>query len=101
MKIKFLQNTKENRDYLESLPKLYLIGCWAHWGVMEFPFDGKFDKKKSYEPWVWQYNDYNGTTDQFELVPLHWTTTGRIVGFTFHKSDADYIADKLRNFHSK
>ena len=39
---KVLNNTKETKEYLNSLPKVYIAACWAGWGVAGFPFSGKY-----------------------------------------------------------
>lgn len=45
---KVLNDTKETKEYLNSLPKVYIAACWAGWGVAGFPFSGKYaDKKKT------------------------------------------------------
>lgn len=33
---KILENTPETREHLESLPKIYMIACWAGYGVRDF-----------------------------------------------------------------
>lgn len=39
---KILENTIETREYLNSLPKIYMVARWAGYGVQEFPFAGKY-----------------------------------------------------------
>ena len=39
---KVLNDTKETKEYLNSLPKVYIAACWAGWGVAGFPFSGKY-----------------------------------------------------------
>ena len=94
---KILKNNKRAQKKLDKLAKIYLIGCWARWGVMEFPFV-KFDENKN--PLVYHYNDHNGTADRWELVPLECTTTGIIYDWTFSKENAKRIA-KLLNERDK
>ena len=88
-----LKNNKRAQKKIDNLPKIYIIGCWARWGVREFPFV-KLDENR--EPWVYNYNDHNGQADQWELVPLSWTTTGTIYDWTFSKDRAEYLV-KLFN----
>lgn len=88
---KVLKNNKRAKTKLEKLPKVYLIACWAKWGVMEFPFV-KFNKDKI--PLVYDYDDHNGTADQWELRRIDLTTTGWIYGWTFSKEEADIIAEQ-------
>ena len=89
-----LDNSKETRDYLNSLRKVYLVACWAKYGVMEFPFSGKYKDKDHLQPLVWQYDDLNGTADNWYLRPIDDTTTRSIYLWTFSKEDAYRIAEK-------
>ena len=75
---KILENSKETKEYLNSLPKAYIVACWAGWGVCEFPFSGKYADKDKTIPLVWDHYDFNGATDEWHLVPINSTTTGVI-----------------------
>lgn len=90
-----LDNTKETKAYLKKLRKIYLIGCWAHYGVREYPFSGKYSDKNKQHPLVYDYDDHNGTCDNYFLKDLYKTTTGCIWGWTFNKKDAERIASNL------
>ena len=93
---KVLNNTKKTREYLESLPKVYIAACWAGWGVAAFPFSGKYADKNKTIPLVWKYCDFNGTASEWHLMSIHNTTTGIIAGWSFNKSMLkDYV--KLKN----
>lgn len=94
---KVLPNCAETRDYLNSLKPVYLIGCWAHYGVMQFPFSGKYADNDKTEPYVYYYDDHNGTCDNYYLTELHDTTTGYVWGWTFSKEDAIRIAEQLEH----
>ena len=87
---KVLQNNEENRKLITELPKVYIIGCWARWGVRGFPF---VKLNKNLIPLVYNYNDYNGTADQWELIPITYTTTGYIFDWSFSEERAKYIAE--------
>lgn len=89
---RILDDSKETRDYLNSLRKVYLVACWAGYGVMEFPFSGKYKDKEHLQPLVWQYDDFNGEVDNWYLRPIEDTTTGSIYLWTFSKEDAWRIA---------
>ena len=81
---KKLERNKENIEYLDSLPKIYLVATWAKTGVWEFPFTGKyeFDKWAQCEvPLVYQYDDFNGTCDNYYLRKITRTTTGLIIAW--------------------
>lgn len=99
---KRLPNTEETRKFLDSLPKMYLVGCWAHYGVWDFPFSGKYKKvyseKLGYNidiPLVYQYFDGNGTCDDFLLREISDTTTGRIILWTQDGYRAKQFANML------
>lgn len=90
---KILKNTIKTLEYLESLPKIYMIACWARYGVLEFPFAGKCTTDGT--PFVWMYDDCNGTRDHYFLRKLTDTTTGWIYAWTTSKSRAEEIAAAL------
>ena len=93
---KILKNTAPVKEYLETLPKVYIAACWAGWGVAEFYFSGKYEDEEQTMPLVWDYYDGNGTTDEWHLIPIYQTTTGYIAGWSFNKKMLkDYV--KLKN----
>lgn len=96
IEIKVLPNMTEVKDYLKSLPKIYLVTCWASYGVMEFPFACayKYSKRANKEvPLVWQHDDCNGTCDLYFLRSIVDTTTGSINCWVFDKKEAERIAE--------
>lgn len=80
---RILENSKETREYLNSLPKAYVSACWAGWVVRGFPFSGKYADKEKMDPLVWDYYDFNGEADEWHLVPISYTTSGTIAGWSF------------------
>lgn len=91
-----LDNCKEAREYLDSLPKAYIAACWAGWGVRDFPFSGRYLDQQKTIPLVWDYCDFNGAADEWRLVPINRTTTGMIMGWSFdEKMLRDYV--RLKN----
>jgi len=90
---KILENTAETREYLKSLPKIYMIAKWAGYGVREFPFAGKYTENGI--PLIFDYDDQNGTCDCYFLRKLTDTTTGWIYAWTTSKSRAEEIAVAL------
>lgn len=93
---KVLSNNKRTQKYLEKLPKIYVVACWARFGVREYPFTGKFVKDEyrgdTYVPLVYDYDDRNGTGDDYYLRKITNTTTGVIIMWTQNKNIAEKIA---------
>lgn len=95
-KVKVLVNSSETRNYLDSLPKVYIAACWAGWGVRDYPFSGKFADKEKTIPLVWDYCDFNGAVDEWHLIPIYRVTTGVIAGWSFNEMMLrDYV--RLKN----
>ena len=115
---KVLKNTLKTRKYLDKLPKkelvvrddyegdfvaldeqtykVYLIACWASYGILEFPFTGKYIKENGIDiPLVYDYDDHNGTCDCWWLRKITNTTTGRKLVWTQDAAAARRISDKM------
>ena len=94
---KVLKNNSKTRAYLDNLPRIYLVGCWAKYGVREYPFTGKYEQDKHNNnisvPLVYDYDDHNGTCDNYYLRKLSCVTTGRIIMWTQSKSVAEKVAE--------
>lgn len=90
---RILENTTETREYLKSLPKIYMVAKWAGYGVREYYFSGKCTEASV--PVVWLRDDCNGACDCYFLRKLTDTTTGRIYAWTTSKSRAEDIARAL------
>lgn len=97
---KRLPDNQRTRDKLAKLPKIYLIACWARYGVLEFPFSGKYKKVKDadsplirYIPLVWDFDDHNGTYPEYVLRPITWTTTAAIRGWVRNEQQAKDTAE--------
>lgn len=86
-----LNNCDKTRAYLEKLPKIYLIACWAGFEVREFPYAGKCDKYGI--PYVWNYEDFDGTCDVYCLRKITFTTTEDIYGWSASKFGAEKLAE--------
>lgn len=93
---KVLKNNEKTKEYLKNLPKIYLVACWARFGIREFPFTGKFVKDETrgdiYVPLVYDYDDLNGTCDNYFLRKITNTTTGIVIMWTQNKNIAEKIA---------
>lgn len=83
---KILPNNAETKNYLESLPRVYIAACWAGWGVRDFPFSEKYADKEKTIPLIWDYYDFNGAADEYHLIPINQTTTGMIAGWSFSEA---------------
>lgn len=93
---KVLKDNDKTRAYLESLPTIYMVGCWAGYGVWKFPFTGKYTVKDGISiPLVYQYDDCNGTCSNWYLRPITWTTSGAVLLWTQHESIAERMAKLL------
>ena len=97
---KRLPDNQKTRDKLAKLPKIYLIACWAHYGVLEFPFSGQYKKVKDadgplirYIPLVWDFDDHNGVYPEYVLRPITWTTTAAIRGWVRNEQQAKDTAE--------
>ena len=97
---KRLPYNQKTKDKLAKLPKIYLIACWAHYGVLEFPFSGKYKKVKDadgplirYIPLVWDFDDHNGVYPEYVLRPITWTTTAAIRGWVRNEQQAKDTAE--------
>lgn len=92
---KVLKNTTKTKEYLDSLPKIYLVGCWANYGVREYPFTGKYEQNENgiSIPIVYDYDDHNGTCDNYYLRKLNHVTTGHILLWTQSKNVANKVAE--------
>ena len=97
---KRLPDNQKTRDKLAKLPKIYLIACWAHYGVVDFPFSGKYKKVKDadsslirYIPLVWDFDDHNGVYPEYVLRPIAWTTTAAIRGWVRNEQQAKDTAE--------
>lgn len=91
---KILDNSKETKEYLNSLRKVYLVACWAGFGVLDFPFSGKYKDREKTHPLVYQHDDHNGTVDEWYLRDIWDTTTGYKLLWTFSEKEAKRIAEK-------
>lgn len=89
-------STEKTAEYLKTLPKVYLVACWARYGTRDYRFAGKFVNKNGQPvPLVYDYDDFNGTCDYYWLRPLTHVTTGFIAGWTFSKKVAEAAAEQL------
>lgn len=98
---KILKNTAKTKAYLDSLPKIYMVGQWASFGVREYPFTGKYALNPAgiSVPLVYDYDDHNGTCDNYYLRRLDQATSGAVVMWTQHKNAAHIIATLFNRWY--
>ena len=92
------------KPWLEKKKKIYLVACWARWGVLECIYAGEkvySARAKQKVPYIWEYYDANGTTDIWIKVPITFATSGRIKGWTFDKAAAEKMAQDLNNYEGE
>ena len=91
-----LENTPDNCQYIESLPKVYLVvllGCRC---VREFPFTGRYkysNDTNKFLPVVYEYCCENGL-DVWEQKTIDSIKSGWYIGYSFDKNEAEQIANK-------
>lgn len=93
---KRLKLTPKTKEYLKSLPKIYLVVRYAKWGVQEYCFSGKFTN--DYEPLVYLYDDFNGEREPaYYLRRISYATCGEIWSYYEDYENAKNVADSLNN----
>lgn len=99
---KVLKNNKKTKQYLDKLPKMYIVGRWAKFGVSDYSFTGKYIEVDGISiPLVYKYYDANGTTDMWYLCPITQVTTGAVIMWTQNKPIAERIAKALNTEDEK
>lgn len=89
------------KSWLEKKKKIYLVACWARWGVLECIYAGGkvySARAKQKVPYIWEYYDANGTMDIWIKVPITFATSGKIKAWTFDKAAAEKMAQDLNNY---
>ena len=93
MKTKLPDNAKAAR-IRQKCRKIYIVSCWAKYGVSVYDFSGKCDEAGV--PLVWDYLDHNGEREaEWVLRSIYHTTCGRIYAWTDIRDNAIYIANAL------
>lgn len=97
-----LEYNNKNNKYIESLKKVYLIGHWARYGVLELPYAGKMveDDLFGITPLVYDLDDHNGTYAEYILTKINDVTTGDTIIYTFNRNLAQALSDKLNEYKS-
>lgn len=96
---KRLKLTPKTKEYLKSLPKIYLVVRYAKWCVLEVPFSGRFAKDG--KPLVYVYDDFNGEEEPaYYLRSTKYATGGYVLTWCLEYEDAQNVADKLNDSES-
>ena len=97
-----LKYNSKNNKYIQSLRKVYLVGYWARYGVLEFPYSGKMveDSEFGLIPLVYDFDDHNGTYNEYVLRKLNDVTTGQVITYAFNKHIANSIAEQYNELYS-
>lgn len=96
--MKTRKNNWKTQEYFNKLPVLYIVGCWARYGIRAYHCEinkGKMKVTSSGIPYVWDYYDCNGTCDEWRLVPLSNVTTGSILAWSTSENQCHQIAQAL------
>lgn len=96
--------TSKLESKIRNSPAVYLVGCWARWGIQKYHWTGKWyiDKETGIpEPIVYFYNDHNGEYEEYQKLPISRVTTGFVVDWTFYKPCAERLAEKMNEINSR
>lgn len=79
-----------------------MVGYWARYGVLEFPYAGRLieDSEFGLIPLVYDFDDHNSTYDEYVLRKLKDVTTGQVITYAFNKHIADFIAEQYNKLYS-
>lgn len=95
---KILNDTPKTKEFLNKLPKIYLIVKYVGIAILDFPFTGEYIEKdirgngiKEKVPLVYDWDDCNGTCDNWFLRPITSTTGGWILGWSEDRETAEKI----------
>ena len=90
-----LEYTSKTAHYIDSLPRVYLVGYWARYGVLSFPYAGKMveDPLFGLTPLVYDLDDHNGTHAEYILRKINDVTTGGVLIYCFDELLAHRLAD--------
>lgn len=88
-----LEDTSKTSEYLKSLPKIYMLGRWAKYGIWEFPYSGYSDERGI--PYVYKYEDSNGMDPRYVLIPITRVTTGQIFVWNDYKPVLEHIKEAM------
>ena len=78
--------------YKKAKP-IYIVACWARWGVLPAKFSGKFDKEGN--PLTIYWTDCNGTHDLYYIHKWYSETTGLTFAYFFNEKQAEGLAKHL------
>lgn len=74
---------------------IYIIGCWAHWGILTAKYSGQMDKDGN--PLTIHFTDHNGLKEEYYIAPWYTETTGIVIGYSFNEKQAKSIVERIIN----
>ena len=74
---------------------IYIVGCWAQWGILPAKYSGKIDKNGN--PLTIQFNDHNGFEEEYYVAPWYQETTGTVIGYFFNREQANALVERIKN----
>lgn len=93
-----MKPTKKLKEKIDKCIPVYIIACWAGWGVREYKWTGKWiyaPGSKRPCPEVWYFDDHNGEFEEWYKTAIFNTTTGWIADWSFYKKSAEAMAEGL------
>lgn len=72
---------------------IYIVGCWAKWGILPAKYSGKINKNG--DPLTIHYTDCNGMRDLYYITAWYNETTGITVAYFFNEKEAMSLVKKL------
>ena len=96
-----MKPTKRLKKKIEKCPKVWLIAQWAHWGIREYYWTGKWTKDDKPQPIVWYFTDHNGEYEEWLKVPIFYTTAGWTIAYSFFQGIAEMIAEAMEEMERK
>ena len=97
-----MKPTKRLQKKIDKCRNIYIVACWAHFGVQEHKWTGKWKMVDGRPvPMVWYYDDHNGEFEEWYKCPITWVTTAPIYMWSFSRAIADHIANALDEYDKK
>ena len=72
------------RKYEKCNKYIYIVTCWANWGVSRARYVGIEDG----DPIIIKYDDHNGEYESYYTCPWYLNSTGVTIAYYFHYQEA-------------